>query len=186
MKFINLIIIILAILCLSIGCGGSSGGNGNNIDVNLNQLAGTYSLIGFSVEYDNGTTITEDDVSSYSGTMTIKSDGNMTQDISVNGVELSFSGTYSIISSSKMRVTSGGCTYTIGYSFNNNVFTTYAESGTCGIDYSETDVWQKTSSIIVIDDIRENNKIIHRDINNIGYVKNIGGLIGQHVTPYVD
>ncbi len=183
MKFFKLFLRNLFILLFAIGCGGGGGDNSNNI--NVGQLAGTYSLTGFTVEYDDATILTQNTVSSYSGTMTITSNGDMTQSVTLNGNGLSLSGTFSILSNSIMRMSVGGCTYDMGYSFNNNVFTTSSDSGTCGSNSSEIDVWQKTSSIATINASLANKKTVQNDINNIAYDKNIGGLIGQHGTPHI-
>jgi hypothetical protein len=188
MKILKAIPILLFISLISPGCGGSGGGNGNNNDVNVNQLVGTYSLVEFTIEFDNGITMTQNSVSSFSGTMTITTNGNMTQSVSVNGNEVSVSGTYSIISNSILRLTFSGCTYDLGYSFNNNILTTLLESGTCGANFSESDVWQKTSSLVSINASLANEKFIQRNmnINNIGHVKTVGGLIAQYITPNIE
>lgn len=112
-------------------------------------LAGTYTLTGFTVTFPDGTTLAETDVTSYSGSMTVTIQGNqghMTQTIEVNGIVVNAEGTILSIGTDTIQVSSGGCTYDVGYSLNDNILTTTLPKGTCGMDYSEVDVWEKISS----------------------------------------
>jgi hypothetical protein len=112
----------------------------------IDALVGTYTLTAFTVTFDDGTIITEEDVSSFSGTMVIRPDYTLTQTIEVNGSGGTFPATINSIGKASINVTSGGCTYNLGVTLKNNVLTTTFIMGTCGTDYSEVDVWTKTSS----------------------------------------
>jgi len=88
-KYTGLLLSALGILVLFACGGGGDGGVGEGIlpipaggpvissedDVTLSKLVGTYILMDFEATYANGDTLTWDDVSTISGTMIIKSNG---------------------------------------------------------------------------------------------------------------
>ena len=148
LRYLCLIVAISLGLITIIGTGGGGGGGGVQplSGLTLADLVGTYNISGFTVTYSDGTVITQNDVNSYSGTMTIESDGNLTQEIYVNGFGGTIHAEILSVDNDSMRVSSGGCTYDVGIEFSGNVLTTTFPMGTCGSDYSEVDVWTKTDS----------------------------------------
>ena len=123
--------------------------------ITLADLVGTYKLNAFTVTYDGGTIVTQDDVSSYSGTMSITSDGIMSQTVEVNGVVVSSPTTILSVENDVMQISSAGCTYDLGIELSGNIFTTTFSSGTCGVNYREVDVWEKTSSSAALSKVDE-------------------------------
>ena len=142
--FCLLAAITLGLMAIVATGGGGGGGGGDNLT--LADLVGTYNLSGFTVTFSDGTVITQDDVNSYSGTMTIESDGNATQEIYVNGYGGIIYAEILSVDNDSIRVSSGGCTYDLRIELSGNVLTTTAPMGTCGNDFSEVDVWTKISS----------------------------------------
>jgi len=128
------------------GGGGGGGGGGGAPTITLNDLVGTYNLTAFTVAYDDGLTITQEDVDSYSGTMLIMPDGSMSQTVETNGFVVSFQGTILSVVTDTLRIFTPECTYDLGFELDGNVLTTFFLSGTCGVNWSEVDVWEKTSA----------------------------------------
>ena len=125
-----------------IATGGGGGGGGSGLT--LADLVGTYNLSGFTVTSSDGTIITQDNVSTFSGTMVIESDGSLTQTIEINGFQVTAYAIILSVGNDTMRVSSAGCTYDLGIELSGDVLTITAPLGTCGIDYSEVDVWIKS------------------------------------------
>lgn len=128
------------------GGGGGGGGAPPASQITLADLVGTYRLTAFTVTYDVGITITQDNVSSYSGTMLITSEGYVSQTLELNGVVATLEATILSVGPESVRVFTPECTYDLLYERSGNIFTTTFPSGTCGANYSEVDVWEKTSS----------------------------------------
>jgi len=147
---------------------------GNNLI--LDDLVGTYNLSGFTVTYSDGTTITQNDVSTFSGTMVIESDGDMTQTIKLNGYQDTIYASVISVGNNTVKIFSAGCTYDLGIALSGNVLTTNLPLGTCGSDYSEVDVWTKTRSNITTSMNNNFNTVIDDDSDqtitggSIGYL----------------
>ncbi len=76
-KLLTLFLLFLLLVATGgiVGCGD----DGDTATITLDTLKGTYKLTAFTVTFDDGTIITQDDYSSYSGTWVISSDGNLSQ-----------------------------------------------------------------------------------------------------------
>lgn len=155
------------------GGGGSSGGGGSNLT--LADLVGTYNLSGFRVTFSDGTVVTENDVTSYSGTMRIESNGNSTQTIFINGVGGTIHAEILSVDNDSMTISSAGCTYDLGIEFSGNVLTTTAPRGTCGIDFSEVDIWTKTGSSVKLP-LEDDQTVIIEDSDQVVLGGGMGGL----------
>lgn len=146
----------LCMLYLS-GCGGGGSSSANSdpsptppsVSITISDLAGTYTLYKFTVMSDKGATITEDNVSSYSGRMTISQTGEVSQTVTVEGETVTDASTVRIINDTTLEVTDSQppCTYNATFSLQGDTLTISVPAGTCGIPYSETDVWKKGSSL---------------------------------------
>ena len=91
----------------------------------IDLLVGTYNLTGFSIDYVDGSTITDDDASSFSGDMTISEGGIICQTLSINGQTLGPNcGDVEVPNSTTWLVTQSGCTYSVSYSYNSPNLTT--------------------------------------------------------------
>ena len=162
-------VIVLGLVTI-IGTGGGGGGGGSNLT--LADLFGTYNLSGFTVTFSYGTVFTQNDFNSYSGTMTIESDGDTNQTIYLNGYGGTVYAKILSVDNDSMRISSAGCTYDIGISLSGNVFTTTLPMGTCGWDWSEVDVWTKTGSSVKLPS--EYDQTIIDDSDQV----TLGGSIG--------
>ncbi|MBD3182114.1 hypothetical protein GF312_07470 [Candidatus Poribacteria bacterium] len=165
--FLNKSIVQCKILCILIsitfsivlfcGCGEDEGEEEvkrelviDDTSITLYDLQGTYNLIGVIVTCDNGNRITQDDFISYSGKMTITSDGRLSQEIIINGQTTTTVATCKLATNDTLyfQSVSPACDYSLKYEVSGNKLTTFLASGSCGISCSETDVWQKTSSSV--------------------------------------
>ncbi len=142
--------LILSLLVIT-SCGG--GDNTNNSSsmrgepITIDDLAGVYRIVAFTITLADGTVRTERDVRSFSGTFRIDSNGFASQTISVNGLPAaSLSATIAVIDNMTLRVTTATCTYNLPFELNNNRLTTFFQRGTCDSNFAETDVWERTSS----------------------------------------
>ena len=142
--------------------------------LSLTDLLGVYVLRDFFVIFDDGTSFTPKDVFSFSGTLEITNIGNVYQVVEVNGFEAVTNTTILDVKNNYIRVFSAGCTYDVGLNVSGNILTTYFPMGTCGSDYSETDVWEKisTSSTLVY------RNSLYREIYNENAIANPGGSVG--------
>ncbi|WP_286817651.1 DUF4214 domain-containing protein [Desulfobacter sp. UBA2225] len=133
------------ILCNNYGIIAHNAINSDNLTMEM--LVGTYHLKAFTVVYDSGITLTQDNFNYISGTMSIDSYGNSTQTITINGINQTTPGDFKIINNETLLVSSLGYAYNMKISFIDNILTTYLASGTYdGQNYAETDVWEKISS----------------------------------------
>ncbi len=151
LRYLCLASVITLGLLTIVGTGGGGGGGGNGggdttATLTLSDLVGTYTLTAFTVTFDNGTIVTQDDVTSYSGTMLFTSDGYLSQTLEIDGTVGTIEATILSVENNIVRVSSGGCTYNLGIGLSGNVLTTTFPSGTCGANYKEVDVWEKTTS----------------------------------------
>lgn len=107
----------------------------------LYNLAGTYSLLDFSVTFDTGKTSNGSD-DSFSGYMSIKESGDMMQRITVNGLPLIANGKIAEVTEDSWVMISSGHTYNMNYSFDGDMLITYADAHQFGGTYIETDYWE--------------------------------------------
>jgi hypothetical protein len=147
LRFIGLIIVAASI----IACGEEkSGGRSAPSLPDVSAIVGTYALTGFTVIFDDGTTINQDDpiITSWSGTMKIFSDNNVSQTVTLNGFSSVQSGKITKMTNTQLYLSSAGCSYWVNYSWNDPVFVTTLPTGIAclGNDFSETDTWSRTST----------------------------------------
>ena len=129
------------------GCSEESNFSGVNCDSqNLEFLTGSYTLSSFTTFYSDSTIITEEEFDTFSGTMNISSDCIISQVITVDGDTTKVNDTISAVGDDMIEITSGSCAYTLFYSLEIDQLTTTIHQGSCGIDYSEVNIWQKTNN----------------------------------------
>ncbi len=154
-------IAVLGLMTIVATGGGGGGGGGAPpsapaaSQITLADLVGTYKLNAFTVTYDDGTTFTQDDFWSYSGTMLIRSDGSTSQIVELNGFVVTLEGTILSVGPQSVQISTPECTYDVLYELSGNIFTTTFPSGTCGADFMEIDVWEKTSSSAALSKVDE-------------------------------
>jgi hypothetical protein len=145
MEFMVLCAVILSFSI--IGCDSGGGGGGDTSDnVTLSTIVGTYTLKSFKVTFSDGTTVTPDDVSTFSGTMLITDNSQVSQTVEVNGTVVNSSATILQVLNNTLRCTSEGCEFNLGIEIIGNILTTTFLEGTCGAAYTEIDVWEKQTS----------------------------------------
>ncbi|MCB2184447.1 MAG: DUF4214 domain-containing protein [Desulfobulbaceae bacterium] len=136
----------------SSACTNNAGGywynNTCNSNLTMSMLAGTYKLKAFTVVYDAGLTLTQDDFTNFSGTMSVTPDGAGIQTINILGESVTLSGDFGLVDNETLKVFVDGNVFNMEISFSDNVLTTSLKSGAIpGLAYSETDVWEKVSSV---------------------------------------
>jgi hypothetical protein len=110
------------------------------------SLFGTYTLSGFEITYSSGTTITSSSpsITSFSGTFMLNSDHTASQNVTVNGIPVNISATwsYNAVTKKFTFVSSSGATTVATLSFTDNVLTTTCPTSV----FTEIDHWTKTSN----------------------------------------
>lgn len=113
----------------------------------LEDIMGKYDLIAFEVKYNNGITMNQNNVNSFSGIMEIHN-GYMTQNMILEGHELPpVRQNINLLNDNTMRTSFQNCTYDINISFDGSIFTTFLPTGTCGINYSEQNTWKRVGQV---------------------------------------
>ena len=160
--------VLAAVFVISGGCGDDSPTDSGGLSIN--DLKGTYRLVSFSVTYSDGSMLTPNDVSSYSGQMTIGANGTITQNISIAGASVVISGTLSIVNDNTLHISNNsGLSYDLWFQLSGSTLTTTVGMGTAGLNYSETDTWQKVSSKVTAS----------KPLNNKVFTGFIGALMGR-------
>jgi len=137
------------------GCGGGGGGGDTPpVTPPSQSLQGTYSLVGFDLDYSNGTTINENSpvITSWSGTMKIGTD-TISQSFVINNTPFAATGTATITWTTAgvagiAHITDQTGTHDVAFTISGNNLTTYSgvmDSGTPGITVEEYDHWNKIS-----------------------------------------
>lgn len=116
----------------------------SNQETTLEDLSGTYKLTEFTVEYDNGLTLTDEDIGDYSGELIIYESGYAVQDVMIEGESFSYEQPIGIIDNSTILTEQQGQEYTLGYEYDDPELITYAEDIPF-LSYDEVDYWQKIS-----------------------------------------
>jgi len=155
MKKLILLFCLLGIMCL--GCG-DSGGGGSSVTPCEDNIHGTYKMTGFDVDYYTGSggvgfvgTISETDVPSWSGTMTIATDNIITQNIIVDDVPYTTSVLVTIVWISEtdgyFEDGSGKVVYFVcnGVDLTTALFDVFDSS--TGLWWDEFDYWKKTGDL---------------------------------------
>ena len=112
----------------------------------FSDLVGYYELNSFEIKYDNGYTVTQEDVSVYSGYMKIYSSGYSVQHFEIEGNIVGGTGNFKLVDSDTLEISGSGIEYELSFEFDGEYLTTFLESGAIGQNYSEKDLWRKLSS----------------------------------------
>ena len=143
-RFITLLLILSIFLT---GCGGdesiidSLNPAEDSVERLYKELVGTYDLFKAEVTYVNQPKLVFAPPK-IAGTMTISSDQEITQDISVSGVSVSVSGTFEIRPDEKLLLIDNDQSDLISkltYTWDGEILTTIVDVGT----YVEKDFWRK-------------------------------------------
>ena len=181
----------LTLLILLMSCGGSGGDSTPTpaptpttivptVTPPAKNIMGTYVLRGFIERYSDGETVTQDDFSSFSGTMVIRAD-TISQSWVVNDESpvdstVSYSITYPVgTGDGTFHITDSSGTYDELFSISDNTLSIY--SGVVPLEDGRTveefDTWEKTS-----DDIGIVTKIV-KDQSAKSRFRLIGHIITQ-------
>ena len=142
-------------------CGGGGGGSASPaVTAPSKSLHGTYSFVGFDLDYSNGTTkvtINENSpvITSWSGTMEFGPD-TLSQSFVINNTFIELTGTVTITWTTDgvtgiAHVTDKSGTHDLPFTISGNNLTTYSgvvQYGSPGLTVSEYDYWTKVSDSI--------------------------------------
>lgn len=141
------------------GCGGGGGTaeNGPRVTSPSRSLQGTYSFVGFDVNYSNGTTVINVNenspaIASWSGTMEFGT-GTLSQSFSINSTPTALIGTVTVTWITEgvagiAHVTDAFGTHDLNFTISGNTLTTYSgviPYGTPDVTVEEYDYWIKVS-----------------------------------------
>ena len=147
------------------GAGGSAGGSGDagttpSVTAPSRSLQGSYSFVGFDVNYSNGTTVTTINenspvISSWSGTMEFGPD-TLSQSFVINNTVISLTGTVTITWSTEgvtgvAHVTDKLGTHDLPFTISGTTLTTYSgviQYGSPALTVEEFDYWTKVSDAV--------------------------------------
>jgi hypothetical protein len=160
-RFAGLLVIgVLAVFAMA-GCGGGDGGGSTpSVTAPSQSLHGTYTFVGFDLNYSNGTTVvnineTSPTITSCSGTMEFGAN-TLSQSFIINNEPISLSGTVAITwttagVSGIAHVTDMAGTHDLPFTISGDTLTTYSgvvQYGTPGITVEEYNYWKKVSDSI--------------------------------------
>ena len=136
--------LIAAIACL--GCDDKPTGpeDAEPKDITLDDLRGTYTLVDATITYWNGVTVSARDLVGVSGSMTIGRDGRSIQVIDYFAQRGIGVAALAVLNNNTLRIVAETCSYYAWFELRGDILTIKTALGTCGRDYSETDVWRKT------------------------------------------
>jgi len=137
---INLILLFTTLVLVS-ACTGNSSSDASATAIE--DLSGKYRLTGFTVKFDSGKTLKDEDVD-YDGEMVIYESGHIEQDITINEKNTFIEGQIEIIDDSTMNMDSEDIKYELGYDYDGKKLTTYLED-VSAFPYDEVDHWTKIS-----------------------------------------
>jgi hypothetical protein len=114
--------------------------------ITLSDLAGTYSLSAFTINYDSGEVLTEANVDNYSGTYVISEQGWMDQDLKINDTTFGLpQQPIELIDFNTFQSEYNEQSYMIDFNLEGNTLTTIANH-ILGSSYYEEDVWVEVSN----------------------------------------
>lgn len=152
---------VVALFAMS-GCGGGGGTAGSTPSVTApgQSLEGTYSFVGFDVNYSNGTTVVNINenspvITSWSGTMEFGTN-TLSQSFVINDTPTSLTGTVTITWTTAgvtgiAHVTDILGTHDLPFTISGNDLTTYSgviRYGTPGLTVEEYNYWTKVSDSV--------------------------------------
>jgi hypothetical protein len=116
----------------------------------VKRLVGTYRLDHFQIAYDDGNFLSDASPNvTFSGTMTITTANQITQDVTLNGVSVHM--TADVVSApddSTLRVNSQKKSYTIRIRFSAPTLITVLDGHQIGGTFVEMDTWTRTSVVV--------------------------------------
>jgi len=140
--------------------GGGGGGNAPSVTSPSNRLQGTYSFVGFDVNYSNGTTVTTIDenspvITSWSGTMEFGKN-TLSQSFVINNKPIFLTGPVTITWTTAgvtgiAHITDKLGTHDLPFTISGTNLTTYSgiiQYGSPGLTVEEYDYWTKVSDFI--------------------------------------
>jgi hypothetical protein len=159
-RIVDLLVLGVVAVFAMASCGGGGGGLGGSeppVTSPSQSLQGTYSFVGFDLEYSNGTTritINENSsvISSWSGTMEF-GPNTLSQSFVIDNTPISLTGTVTITwvtegVSGVAHVTDKLGTHDLPFTISGNTLTTYSgviPYGSPGLTVEEYDYWIKIS-----------------------------------------
>jgi len=158
-RIVGLFVLGVVAVFAMVGCGGGGVGGGSETPVTppSQSLQGTYSFVGFDLEYSNGTTritINENSpaISSWSGTMEFGTN-TLSQSFVIDNTPISLTGTVTVTwitegVSGIAHVTDILGTHDLPFTISGNTLTTYSgviPYGSPGLTVEEYDYWIKVS-----------------------------------------
>jgi hypothetical protein len=154
-----LVIGVIAMVAMA-GCGGGGGGAADSappVTTASQSLLGTYSFVGFDVNYSNGTTVvnineTSPAVTSWSGTMEFGAD-TLSQSFFIDNTPVALAGSVTITwitpnESGIAHVTDKNGTHDLSFTISGNNLTTYSgvkKYGSPELTVEEYNYWVKVS-----------------------------------------
>jgi len=161
-RMVGRLVIGVVALFATVGCGGGDGGGGSTPAVTApsHSLQGTYSFVGFDVDYSNGATkvtVNENSpsISSWSGTMEFGTD-TLSQTFVINDTVIFLTGTVTITWTTAgvagiAHVTDDSGTHDLRFTISGTTLTTYSgvvPYGSPGLTVEEYDYWTKVSDSV--------------------------------------
>jgi hypothetical protein len=157
---VRFVIGMVAVFAMA-GCGGGGGGEGApSVTAPSKSIHGTYSFVGFDLDYSNGTTtITIDEnspvITSWSGTMEFGPD-TLSQSFVINDTSIFLTGTVTITwitdgVSGIAHVTDESGTHDLPFTISGSNLTTCSgviPYGSPGLTVAEYDYWTKVSDAV--------------------------------------
>lgn len=160
-RFARLFVIGAVALFAMVGCGGGdSGGSAPSVTAPSQSLQGTYTFVGFDVNYSNGTTVvnineSSPTITSCSGTMEFGAN-TLSQSFVINDKPVALTGAVAITwikagVSGIAHVTDTAGTHDLPFTISGNTLITYSgvvQYGTPGLTVEEYNYWEKVSDSI--------------------------------------
>lgn len=161
-RIVGLFVIGVFAVFAMVSCGGDGDGGRSDSSVTApsQRLQGTYSFVGFDLDYSNGTTVVTINenspvITSWSGTMEFGTN-TLYQSFVINNKPISLTGTVTITWTTVgvaaiAHVTDKLGTHDLPFTISGNTLTTYSgviQYGTPGLTVQEYDYWTKVSDSI--------------------------------------
>lgn len=160
-RMVGLFAIGVVALFAMVSCGGGGGGGSTpSVTAPSRSLQGTYSFVGFDVNYSNGTTVTTINenspvITSWCGTMEFGTN-TLSQSFVINNTPTSLTGTVTITWTTEgvagiAHVTDKLGTHDLPFTISGTNLTTYSgviKYGAPGLTVEEYDYWTKISDSI--------------------------------------
>jgi hypothetical protein len=161
-RIVNLVVFggIAMVAMLGCGGGGGTGGGAPSVTAPSNNLRGTYSFVGFDVNYSNGTTVVtinenSPSITSWSGSMEF-GENTLTQSFVINNKPSALTGTVTITwttpgAAGIAHITDELGSHDLPFTISGTTLTTYSgilQYGTPSLTVEEYDYWEKVSDSV--------------------------------------